>query len=420
MKKILTLTLCLALLLGLFSGCGGKQYDPLAGVETTVFTDDAGRDVTVPADITRIAASGSTAQMILMTLVPELLVGLASSPSTAQRPYFPAEMWTLPTFGQFYGSKANLNMEALIDAEPQLIVDLGDAKENVRSDMDGIQKQTGIPTVFLEATLEEMPQAYRKLGALLHREAEAEVLAAYLEQTLAMAAENSAKLPQDARKTVLFGTGATGLACNAEGSVQADVLSLVGAVNAIHSEEISNRNGGTSVNLEEVYACDPDVILLAAGGPYDTLAESEWSGLTAVKNGTYYEIPNLPYDWMSSPPSINRVLGIYWLGNLLYPELYDYDMVEKAQEFYRLFWHYELSAEEAEQLLARSTRQARGGRANEAKDVLPGRGSFVPVPLPRGRGGRDRDGYADGQGRLLRHGAGPLCGGRDLPLERAL
>ena len=41
MKKILTLTLCLALLLGLFSGCGGKQYDPLAGVETTVFTVDA-------------------------------------------------------------------------------------------------------------------------------------------------------------------------------------------------------------------------------------------------------------------------------------------------------------------------------------------------------------------------------------------
>ena len=35
MKKILTLTLCLALLLGLFSGCGGKRYDPLAGVETT-------------------------------------------------------------------------------------------------------------------------------------------------------------------------------------------------------------------------------------------------------------------------------------------------------------------------------------------------------------------------------------------------
>lgn len=32
---------------------------------------------------------------------------------------------------------------------------------------------------------------------------------------------------------------------------------------------------------------------------------------------------------------------------------------KRRQEFYRLFWHYELSAEEAEQLLARSTRKTR-------------------------------------------------------------
>ena len=352
MKKLFAVVLCLALLL---SGCGGTHYDPLAGVETTVFTDDAGREVTVPASVTRIAASGGTAQMILMTLVPDLLVGLASSPSTAQMPYFPENMWTLPTFGQFYGSKANLNMESLIDAEPQLIIDLGDKKENVVEDMDGIQRQTGIPTIFIEATLEKMPQAYRTLGKLLGREAQAEELAVYLEKTLTMAAENSAKIPDAERKSVMFGTGSTGLACNAVGSVQADVIDIVGAVNAIVSDEISNRNGGTTVNLEQVYVFDPDVILLSAGGPYDTLADSEWSSLTAVKNGTYYEIPNLPYDWMSSPPSVNRVLGIYWLGNLLYPELYDYDMIAEAQTFYRLFWHYELSEAEAEQMLSRST-----------------------------------------------------------------
>ena len=352
MKKLFAVVLCLALLL---SGCGGTHYDPLAGVETVVFTDDAGREVTVPASVTRIAASGGTAQMILMTLVPDLLVGLASSPSTAQMPYFPENMWTLPTFGQFYGGKANLNMESLIDAEPQLIIDLGDKKENVAEDMDGIQKQTGIPTIFIEATLEKMPQAYRKLGALLDCEEQAEKLASYIEKTLVMAADNAAKISTSERKSVLFGTGATGLACNAEGSAQADVLTLVGAVNAIRTDEISNRNGGTTVNLEQVYVFDPDVILLSAGGPYDTLTDGEWSSLTAVKNGTYYEIPNLPYDWMSSPPSVNRVLGIYWLGNLLYPELYDYDMIAEAQTFYRLFWHYELSEAEAEQMLSRST-----------------------------------------------------------------
>ena len=355
MKKLIAVFLCLALLLPGLSGCGGTRYDPLEGVETTVFTDDAGRAVTVPARITRIAASGSTAQMILMTLAPDLLVGLASSPSTAQMPYFPKELWTLPTFGQFYGGKANLNMESLIAAEPQLIIDLGDKKEAIAEDMNGIQKQTGIPTIFLEATLETLPAAYRALGALLGREEQAEELAVYIENALAMAAENSARLPLSERKTVLFGTGSTGLACNAEGSVQADVLPLVGAINAIETDEISNRNGGTTVNLEEVYVRDPDVIILAAGGPYDTLAQGEWAGLRAVQSGKYYEIPGLPYDWMSSPPSVNRVLGIWWLGNLLYPELYDYDMVQVAREYYGLFWHYDLTEEEARQMLSRST-----------------------------------------------------------------
>ena len=57
----------------------------------------------------------------------------------------------------------------------------------------------------------------------------------------------------------------------------------------------------------------------------------------------------------NSPPSVNRVLGIWWLGNLLYPELYDYDMVQVAREYYGLFWHYDLTEEEARQMLSRST-----------------------------------------------------------------
>ena len=150
------ISLVLALCLCLLVGCGGKQagYDPLKGVETRMITDSAGRQVEIPAEITRIAPSGSTAQMILMPVAYDLLVGLSSSPSTAQMSYFPEEMRYLPTFGQFYGSKASLNMESLIAAQPQLIIDLGDAKDSIAEDMDTIQKQTGIPTIFIEADLD--------------------------------------------------------------------------------------------------------------------------------------------------------------------------------------------------------------------------------------------------------------------------
>lgn len=354
-QRLLAFFLILCLCLPL-AACGKKQgYDPLEGVETRVITDSAGRQVEIPAQIQRVAPSGSTAQMILMPIAYDLLAGLSSSPSTAQMPYFPEGVRYLPTFGQFYGSKANLNMESLIDARPQIIIDLGDKKDSIADDMDRIQKQTGIPTVFIEANLDDMAAAYRTLGDILNRSDMAEPLAQFIEKTVAMARENSAKIPENQRLSVLFGTGSTGLACNAAGSVQADVIDLVGAVNAIIPQEVSNRGGGTTVSLEEVYAVQPDVILLSTGGPYDALAQGEWAGLQAVQSGKYYEIPGLPYDWMSSPPSVNRVLGIWWLGNLLYPELYDYDMVQVAREYYGLFWHYDLTEEEARQMLSRST-----------------------------------------------------------------
>ena len=214
-QRLLAFFLALCLCLPL-AACGKKQgYDPLEGVETRVITDSAGRQVEIPAQIQRVAPSGSTAQMILMPIAYDLLAGLSSSPSTAQMPYFPEEVRYLPTFGQFYGSKANLNMESLIDARPQIIIDLGDAKDTIADDMDRIQKQTGIPTVFIEADLDDMAAAYRMLGDILNRAGTAEPLAQFIEKSVAMAQENSAKIPESQRLSVLFGTGSTGLACNA-------------------------------------------------------------------------------------------------------------------------------------------------------------------------------------------------------------
>ncbi|MCQ2418328.1 MAG: ABC transporter substrate-binding protein [Clostridia bacterium] len=354
MKRFSAMALCLVLLIGLFSGCGTARQTNSSG-KTVKFTDSVGRTVEVPAKITRVAASGSIAQMMLLTLAPELLVGLSDDLSTAQLPYLPECIRTLPVFGQFYGSRANLNLEALMEADPQIIIDLGNAKSSIKEDMDTVQSQTGIPTVFIEEELHSLPDAYRALGCLLGREEKAEQLALYIEQALALAEENAAKIPEDERKTVLFGTGSDGLACNAKGSMQADVIELIGAINVVEPLEATNRNGGTVIDPEQAYAYDPDVLLLTADGPYETITASTLAELRAVKDGSYYEIPELPYNWMCSPPSVNRVLGIRWLGNLLYPEVYDYDMVSEAQTFFRLFWEYELSEEKAAKMLARST-----------------------------------------------------------------
>ena len=340
------------------TGCGGNEsdYDPLEGVETQMVLDDSGRDeVEIPAEITKIAPSGATATMMLTPIASDLMVGIAASPSVDQEKYLPEELLYLPTFGQFYGSKSTLNMESLIEAEPQVIFDLGDKKVTVKADMDSIGKQTGIPALFYDGTLEHMADTYRTLGKLLGREERGEEIAEFIDRTVDMAERNSAKISDKDKITILYGTGATGLAVNAQGSSQAQVIPLIGAKNAIIPEEITDKGGGTIVSMESLYEDEPDMIILTEGGPYEELQDNEWSELKAVKTGRYYEIPGDPYCWMSSPPSVNMVLGVWWLGQLAYPDVYnDYDMVEVAREYYKLFWNYDLSDKEAKAMLSNS------------------------------------------------------------------
>ena len=101
---------------------------------------------------------------------------------------------------------------------------------------------------------------------------------------------------------------------------------------------------------------NPDAALFAPGSIYNSVAaRPEWAEIRAIKNNRYFEVPNGPYNWMGRPPSINRLLGVKWLANLLYPDVFQYDMIEKTREFYKLFYHSDVTEEQVRELLAGST-----------------------------------------------------------------
>jgi len=347
------------MLLCLLSACAAGASLP-DGVETVVFTDSAGRKVEVPADITRVAPSGAVATMFLASVCPEYMVCISSTPSSGQYRYLDERLIRLPTTGQLYGSKSTINLEALLDARPQVIIDLGDAKDGISHDMDALQKQTSLPVVFIEADLPHMAEAFRMLGSLLsQKEERCGELADYVEETLSVAQAGREQVADDERLSVMYATGVSGLNTNAKDSTQAQVIELIGADNAIVVDDVSNRGGGNTINMEQLYNFDPDVILFTSGSYYERAAEDPaWRELRAVKNGDCYEIPCLPYNWMSNPPSLNMLLGVRWLGQLLYPQYYELDMISEAQRAYKLLWDYDLSDEEAADMLAASVRRA--------------------------------------------------------------
>lgn len=118
--------------------------------------------------------------------------------------------------------------------------------------------------------------------------------------------------------------------------------------------------GKSEVSIEQVLAWNPGIIIFwndERGGYYSEIFKDlNWKDIKAVKNREVYEIPNKPFNWLDRPPSINRILGLKWLGNLLYSDVYNYDMRDEVKEFYDKFYHYKLSEDEIDELLQNSTR----------------------------------------------------------------
>ncbi|MDR2398424.1 MAG: ABC transporter substrate-binding protein [Spirochaetaceae bacterium] len=308
-----------------------------------LFTDSVGRRVALPKTITRIVPSGALAQMFLLAIAPDKVCAISSPYDRAQAAFIPSAFTELPVVGQFYGA-ANLNPEEIARIGPDVVIDIGEPKDAIAQDMDAITASIGIPTIHITATLQSTPGAFRTLGTLLDRETQGEALARFCEKTLA-AAEAIARQAGNTKKSVLYCLGSSGLNVLAQGTFHTEVLDWM-ADNRATVDNPSSRGSGNETNLEQILLWDPEVILFGPGSIYASAAQDPtWRELKAIQQGTYYEVPWGPYNWMGSPPAINRYLGMLWLGAILYPEYAAYDLYEETAEYYRLFYGYELSPE---------------------------------------------------------------------------
>ena len=328
------------------------EQQPAEQSATYIFTDSAGRQVELPKNIERIAPSGPLAQLVLFTVCPDKLVGFASDISDMQFEYIDKKYAALPVFGNFYGD--TLNLESVMAANPQVIIDIGEAKPSIGEDMDGIQDRTGIPTIFIHMEMDSMVSAYQTLGEVTGETEQAQRIIEYIETTQTETRQKVATIPEPQRLTVYYGQD-EGLTAIVAGTVHSDVIDIAGGINVAQVEE-TIRGGASDISMEQLILWNPDVILFAPGSIYDSAStRPEWAEVTAIQNGDYYEVPDGPYNWMGRPPSVNRVLGIKWLSNLLYPEVFNYDMVQETKEFYKLFYHCDVTDEQVKALLSGSS-----------------------------------------------------------------
>ena len=136
MKRLLCLLLTLVLTLSLCA-CGATAPARPSG---QTFTDDLGRQVILPENIDKVAVSGTMAQMVVFALCPEKLAGAAE-------PIPLPGYEDLPTLGQLYGGKGELNLESLLQSGAQVIIDVGERKGSMSEELVILQEESGIPAV---------------------------------------------------------------------------------------------------------------------------------------------------------------------------------------------------------------------------------------------------------------------------------
>ena len=317
--------------------------------QTRIFVDDAGREVEIPAaPLERIAPSGKVAHIVLSAVAQDKLVCLSNPWTKDAEGFFPEAVLNLPVIGQFYGD-GTLNMEALAACDPQVIVDIGEMKKTIAEDMDAVQQQLGIPVIFIEATMESMHTCYELLGDLLGTDTDAVV--DYCADVYRRTIERMHQIGDDNKIKAVYCLGADGLSVLGKGSYHAEILDVL-IDNAAVIESPSSKAFGDQVDMEQLLLWDPEFIVFAPDVDMDAvLKDPAWQQLRAVANGNYAIVPAAPFNWMGFPPSVNRYIGMIWLANRLYPEVFTEDMYHEAKTYYLMFYGYDLSQDKFNELI---------------------------------------------------------------------
>jgi iron complex transport system substrate-binding protein len=214
---------------------------------------------------------------------------------------------------------------------------------------------------MVDGRITSLDASYRFVGSLIGEERRADSLARYCRQTLDTIAAVTASIPPQKRVRVYYAEGTNGLETDPKGSQHAEVLDMAGGVNVADVPMVRGY-GRAAASFEQLLLWKPEMIIVQVdhGFAHGTenfakiISDPAWKNLDAIRNKRVYEIPSLPFGWFDRPPSVNRIIGLRWLANLLYPDRMKLDMRAETRRFYELFYFKKLSDTEYAELLDRA------------------------------------------------------------------
>ena len=318
----------------------------LARAETV--TDDTGRALQVPPKVHRVFPAGPPAAILLYTLAPTLLLGWPRANRPEECAYMLPDICARPEISRITGRGNTANLETVISLKPDLIFGVGSTSATYVSLAERVQQQTGIPYALLDGRFLALSTAYERLGKLIGRANDGADFADYCNMTLGVITNRVAFVPRERRPRVYYARGPRGLVTGLGGSIDVETIELM-AVNVA----AGTQGGLANVSIEQVLLWNPDVIVtIDQDFAANVRGDPAWASVKAVREGRVHLSPKMPFGWVDFPPSVNRLIGLWWLGKILYPDLFKGDLRELTRDFYEKFYHVKPTDAQIDHVLA--------------------------------------------------------------------
>lgn len=335
----------------LLAACGtDSKSKPSSGSDPITVKDQRGKTLKFDSPVTRIVTLPvpAAAMLICIDKSAKHVVGMHEASWTAIKDGIMGEMFpdALTISHDVSGESFAPNVESILALKADVVVQWADHGDGVVAPLEN----AGLTVAGLNyGTQDDLTAWITIFATMLGKSKRGDDMLARINAALKKAKATGKSRKAGPKVLYLFqGTGAIKPA--GTGTYNDYYIKLAGATNPAAENGI--KGTGTAVDIEQVLAWDPDVVLLGNFDPTlpeDIYKDQVWQGISAVKSKRVYKVPLGGYRW--DPPSQESPLMWQWLEQVCFPkDKYD-SLRDAVVDYYQFLYGYKPSASQMDTML---------------------------------------------------------------------
>lgn len=348
LKKILAWLMIISVLIS-FVGCSQER------TETKMIHGLDGKEIEVPVEVNRLAAVYGPSYEAAVVLGVEDKVVVCADVQFENFPWARKVFKRINTLPYLENVHSGINFEELMKYNPHLVLAFPRPNEIQQLKKNNIAAIPGTTTGSLDDIKNQLMVYAEALGP--EAVDMAKKYTEYFDEKVSMIKEVTSNIADKDRPKVYY-AGMDMLTTYGKYSDLSELIYLAGGINVAKDLEGGNR---TQINYEQLAAWNPEYIFIDHGAINEgdtaemimenTYSDGRYGVIEGVSKKQVYLTPSGVFYW---DMGIQKILLLMMMAKTIHPDYFkNLNMIEELKYFYKTFFSYELTDEDAVKILNR-------------------------------------------------------------------